>query len=100
MGACYVDNFIEDKETPISESQLQDIFQEDQETDRYENGHMYSGGIGMAEGLRIDHSKKFGSVQEAQDWVDKNADKWGPAIAVRVEGPNDKGWYYGAICAS
>lgn len=100
MGVCYVDNFIEDEETPLSESDLQYAFRDSQEIDLYENGHCYSGGIGMAEGLQIVRDKKFGSFREANEWVEENAQKWGPALAVRVEGPNDKGWYYGAICAS
>lgn len=99
MGACYSGNFIPDDDKPKSEDELKAYFQDEQEIDRYENGHMYSGGIGMAEGLRFVRDKKFGSVGEAQEWVEDNAQKWGPALAVRVEGPNDNGWLYGAICA-
>ncbi|MFW6122448.1 MAG: hypothetical protein ACOC80_16325 [Petrotogales bacterium] len=95
MGACYVGKFVDTD----SEAELKETFNDDQEIDRYENGHMYSGGIGMAEGLDIRRDRSFGSVSEARLWVDDHAQKWGPAIAVRVEGPNECGWYYGAICA-
>lgn len=100
MGACYVGEFVKDDEVPRSEAELKEIFEKNQEVDRYENGHMYSGGIGMAEGLVIDRGKKFGSPRDAEDWIEENAQKWGPALAVRVEGPNERGWFYGAICAS
>ena len=97
MGAAYVTGFCPEQD----KSTVWQLFQEEQEQDRYENGHCYSGGIGMAEGIRFLDDKKFGSVEEAEDWVVDQAQKWGPALAVRVIHPDQSkcGWYYGAWCA-
>jgi hypothetical protein len=70
-----------------------------QEQDRYENGHSYSGGIGMADGLEF-RDETFKTVREARDWLDANAQKWEEALAVRVEGEEGKCWLIGAVCAS
>ena len=97
MGAAYVTGFCPEQD----KSTVQQLFQEEQEQDRYENGHCYSGGIGMAEGISFLDDKKFGSVEEAEEWVVDQAQKWGPALAVRVINPDQSkcGWYYGAWCA-
>lgn len=97
MGAAYVDGFYNEEDKNL----IREDFESDQEIDRYENGHCYSGGIGMANGIRFLDDKQFGSVQEAEDWVADNAPKWGPALAVKVINPDSEksGWYYGAWCA-
>lgn len=97
MGATYVDGFYNSED----KNSVHANFQEEQEIDRYENGHCYSGGIGMAEGIRFLDDKQFGSVQEAEEWLIDEAQKWGPALAVRIINPDPEkcGWYYGAWCA-
>lgn len=49
-----------------------------------ENGmNSYAGHIGIARGLTI-HSKQFNNSESAEEYVEKYAEKWGAAIAVRV----------------
>ena len=97
MGAVYVEGFYNQED----KNAVRENFQEAQEHDRYENGHCYSGGIGMAEGIHFLNDKKFDNIQEAEDWVIDEAQKWGPALAVRIINPdaNKNGWYFGAWCA-
>lgn len=97
MGACYVDGFCPEQDTKV----VSQLFTEAQEEDRYENGHSYSGGFGMADGIRFKHDQKFGSIEEAEEWVVDNAAKWGPALAVQIIHPDPTkcGWYFGAWCA-
>lgn len=56
-------------------------FVADQESDRYENGHSYSGGIGMLDGVsnKVETAEDF---NEAQDWICENAEKWEEAKVV------------------
>ncbi|MDX5370347.1 MAG: hypothetical protein LPL29_13325 [Alphaproteobacteria bacterium] len=80
-------------------------FEAEQDQDRYENGHMYSGGLGMAHGLTFrDDVAPFKTMDEAYEWVETEAEKWGPALAVRVveddAGGSKSAWFIGAICAS
>lgn len=98
MGAVYESGFYPEQD----KSTVRDLFLDEQITDRFENGHCYSGSIGMAEGIEFRDEPKFGSVEEAYPWVEENARKWGPAIAVQIvhPDPNKCGWFYGAICAS
>lgn len=95
MGAQNVGRFV----PKDSKDEVVKDFHNEQEIDRYENGHMYSGGIGMANGIQFT-SEVFGSVEEAGPWLEEHCKKWGPALAVRIDGPRQKGWYYEAICAS
>lgn len=43
----------------------------------------YAGHIGMTNGLEVS-SKVFKNANEAHNYVESNAQKWGPAIAVKV----------------
>ena len=102
MGACFDSRFVEETD----KQKAKEIFVRMQEECRYENGHSYSGGIGMADGVRFT-TKEFDDPQEATEWVEMNAAKWGPALAVRFKGRwrhNDEkeydGWIIGAICSS
>lgn len=78
------------------------IFEEAQRRCRYENGHSYSGGIGMADGLKF-LAWVFETKQEADDWLADHAEKWEAALAVRVA-PKDPTvepyWRIGAWCSS
>jgi len=80
------------------------------EQDRFENGHEYSGTIGMASGIRtFVHPKPLTDKQaeafifgtEARGWQDAKAEKWGPAILVNVRsnGNRKKRWTLGAMCS-
>ena len=96
----------------LTKSEVKVRFDEAQSQDRHENGHSYSGGIGMANGL-VFIGKTFPDIQVAQDWLDENAQKWGPALAVtatdnRLRLWNDTlnpefdkpVWVIGAVCSS
>ena len=97
----------------LTKKQLCDKFDEAQSQCRYENGHSYSGGIGMARGLEIHEEKRFPSLNDAEDWLSDHAAKWDAAKAVRAVddrvslwngGPNpnhgQEVWIIGATCAS
>jgi hypothetical protein len=75
-------------------------FDQAQDQDRYENGHNYSGGFGMARGLTFE-SHTFYSRETAEEWLDRNAQKWESAIAVRFKDTDGvEQWMIGANCAS
>lgn len=76
-------------------------FQKVQDTDRYDNGHSYSGGFGMASGLSFSpQSFAADKEEEAVTWLEDNAQKWGPALAVKVGSDSDQHWLIGAWCSS
>jgi hypothetical protein len=72
-------------------------FEAAQNSDRYENGHSYSGGFGMCDGLVFAQINRVHTEKEAYDWLSDNAQKWGPALAVRL---TDDEWMIGAWCSS
>lgn len=97
MGACF--NSV--KVNNPDRKEVQERFREIQETDLLENGHSYSGTIGMANGI-VFKDKTFPTEYSAEEYVDKTAEKWGPALAVRLVDPDENfdGWFIGAICSS
>lgn len=100
MGACDAQLIIRARNV----KELKDRFETAQDECRHENGHSYSGGIGMANGLTILKPKKgliFLSQSEAANAAEKLAEKWGPAIAAPYMDQNGKHAYYiYAICSS
>jgi len=78
MGANYVELKLKG-----SHQQVRKLFESAQDDDRYENGHCYSGGIGMARGLKF-VSKSFTDEREAAEWIMDHAQKWEEALAVRI----------------
>lgn len=97
MGAYFNEMKVDGSKT---RNEVKEIFSDAQDTDRYENGHSYSGGFGMASGLKFPE-KTFKSEDEALDWLQDNAQKWREALAVTVK-EDDKPacWLIGAWCAS
>jgi len=94
MGANYV-SF----NSRGTESEVRRAFEIEQEQDRFENGHSYSGGIGMARGLAF-KSNVFQSDKEADTWLMDHAQKWEAAIAVIVrEGDCKSHFRIGAWCS-
>lgn len=77
-------------------------FERLQDQDRYENGHSYSGGFGMATGIEFQDGQRFVSEDDAYEWLCDHTEKWGPAIAVQAIGTdgNQFGWFVGATCSS
>lgn len=78
-----------------TETEIRAKFAQIQDQDRYENGHVYSGGFGMAEGLTFTN-KTFATNKEARDWLLDNCQKWDNALAAKV----GDHWVIGAWCAS
>jgi hypothetical protein len=74
-------------------------FAEVQDQDRYENGHSYSGGFGMASGLMF-IDDEFPDAASARDYLDEHCVKWEEARAVWFKHGGDANWMIGAICAS
>ena len=75
-------------------------FRADQESDRYENGHSYSGGIGMCDGIS-NKIQKFETWEEAIEWLDDNAEKWGCAEVIEFKDKNgDTHFLIGGLCSS
>ena len=80
--------------------------------DRFENGHEYSGTIGMANGIQVFVHPKPLTEEQARVWIfgewddasgqykEGKAEKWGPAILVNVVAKNRKRrWFLGAVCS-
>ena len=96
MGACYDEMSVQSTDKAKVKSQ----FEAHQEMDRYENGHSYSGGLGMATGLKFDN-KVFTNEFEASEYLQEKCEKWDDAIAVLIRDKNNNEWYYiGAWCSS
>ena len=96
----------------LTRIEVRSRFTDAQDQDRHENGHSYSGGIGMATGLEF-REDKFPSIDAATDWLCDQAEKYEDALAVRATDdqplrwdgkPNPRYgvelWVIGAICAS
>jgi hypothetical protein len=84
----------------LSQTQVRAKFKEAQEQDRHENGHSYSGGFGMASGLRI-YDRVFSTLDEAANHLEDTCQKWEEARAVRVMTSDGQTFYYiGAWCSS
>jgi hypothetical protein len=96
MGAEYCEMKVKGE----SEKEARKKFEAAQEQDRYDNGHSYSGGFGMAPGLTFT-GKSFSSRQEASDYLAETCEKWEDALAVKYQ--DEKGeinFLIGAVCSS
>lgn len=73
---------------------------EDHSQDLYDNGHSYSGGIGMTNGVKW-LSNVFKTFEEAENYVMDNAEKWEEALAVRYQDEKGEEHYLiGGWCSS
>ena len=95
MGASFMTMQVDGEK---SHAEIAAIFEAEQERDRYENGHEYSGGFGMARGLKFPPGLPFPTIGEANEWLMRGAQKWDAALCVKVASPNV--WLIGAWCAS
>lgn len=111
MGACYdeIEKPIKTKYNLrknawcgiIDKEEIKKWFKDACDDSRYEDGHSYSGCIGMKRELEFQTDKIFKNYIDAYNYVCDNAEKWGPAIAVRYVGSNDQQFVYiGAWCSS
>jgi hypothetical protein len=99
MGANYVSFTVQGTQEEVLKA-----FDRAQEQDRYENGHCYSGGIGMARGLKFVDAVSFVDQAKADQWISDHAEKWDEALAVRILRPGGRRgartYLIGAWCAS
>lgn len=96
MGCIFNDMYLPGH---LTEAEVKTRFEEEQDQDRYENGHCYSGGFGMADGLEFT-GKVFYDPDTAYEWLSKNVKKWEAAKAVRYRYAGKEFWMIGADCAS
>jgi hypothetical protein len=96
MGAAFVGFTIRHiSGVPLTKEEVKKSFDEKQEVCRHENGHRYSGGIGMADGIKF-VCRTFPADDEAYDWLEEHLEKWGPAQAVKLSNGD---WVVGALCS-
>lgn len=109
MGAQYDETTIPND---VTREQLSMAFTKIVDQRAWESGHGgYTGTFAECRGLKV-HDKTFPDTKTAMAYIDGDwdestkaftegaAQKWGPAIAVRIESPKFTGWYIGAICSS
>lgn len=82
MGAIYNEMELDGK---LTSEQVKAAFNERREQDGYEHGMGgYSGSFYEAQGLTFT-GREFNTRDEAAEYLDSHAQKWGPAVAVRVK---------------
>lgn len=98
MGANYVEATMVGK---LSVEEVREEFTALQEAYRYEYGHSgYTGTFAEANGIEFLNTVPFESAASAERFVEAQADKWGPALAVRYKNKESKErWYVGACCS-
>jgi|SRR5580693_2603992 hypothetical protein len=98
MGAEYQQLTIDGEKT---RNEVKALFELAQEDDRYENGHSYSGGFGMADGLQFD-DKTFTGDAAASEYLQDACKKWECARCVTFvnELTGKSFWMIGAWCSS
>lgn len=80
MGASFDMRIVSGKDINEITQKWNDMVQQD----LYENGHSYSGSIGMlGTGFSFD-GKQFETPSEAEDYICDVQEKWGGAIAVQI----------------
>ena len=94
MGANFVDLVFE-KTKLKTKKEVSEHFRIVQDQDTYENGHSYSGTIGMASGLKFEE-KVFTDLDAAYDYLDGRCQKWEHAICVETQSH----WVIGALVSS
>lgn len=83
----------------LSKEQVEKIFEERQEEDRdYYGNDPYNGSWTTFCGIKF-ISKVFDTEDGAVDYILENAEKWGYALAVKVEEPNNCSWLIGGWAA-
>lgn len=111
MGASFASRRLDGK---LSKAEVKAKFEAIQDADRHDNGHSYSGGLGMTSGLTfVDKQPTFATVDLALNWIQDEAEKWENALCVRAVGapwamskdepapaPDAEVWVIGAWCSS
>lgn len=98
MGATFQSMTVDGS---VQRNDVKVLFENAQESDRYENGHSYSGGFGMATGL-VFENRTFDSAEEAEEYLAMTScQKWEDAKCVTFKDKDGKAkWLIGAWCAS
>lgn len=82
------------------QTKIQDCWKRDVEQSLYEDGHSYSGEIGML-GTRIASWIDLADTDErAHDYITEKHQKWNPALAVSCIRNGEKYWVIGGWCSS
>ena len=96
MGAQYNFMVIKDDGKPRPFSDVKTKFDGVMESAAYDYGHAgYTGSWAECDGI-VMKGGSFGSADSADEWLQEKAEKWGPALAVRIP----QGWAIGAWCSS
>jgi hypothetical protein len=82
---------------PSSKATVKKLWKQAVKDDLYDNGHSYSGSIGMLGGDIDWRPEKFGTADEAEAFLAETHEKWEPPLAVELEGG---GWVVGGWCSS
>jgi hypothetical protein len=87
--------------TQAKKEELNKIFNDHVEQCFYDLGHAgYTGSMAECDGWTLS-SKVFVSSEDAEEWLINKAEKWGPAIAVRIQPEQEYPyWLFGAWCSS
>jgi len=95
MGAADVGGVLRGTEPEARKELLARI-----ELSRVQDGNSYSGAIGMVDGIKR-VQKHFCSIELAYEWLEENAEKWGPALLVTAHDfkSDEKVFVFGALCA-
>lgn len=99
MGAEFQSTVLEGG---LSKKQVESSFQEIVAQALYDYGHAgYTGTFAEADGIKFPTEKVFDSNDEARRYVDDNADKWGPALAVKCKDTDGSiEWFLGGWFSS
>jgi|TARA_B110001454_G_scaffold60380_1_gene59023 hypothetical protein len=79
----------------LTKSQVEDSFKGDQETSAYENGHRYSGCIGVMP-FGIEWKSNMEDSVEAEEFISSNHRKWDKAWGIKTE----SSYIVGGWCSS
>lgn len=83
----------------LGKDKIMDRWESACEVSRYEDGHSYSGGIGMLGGSPQWQDKQFETADEAEDFIAENHSKYSAPMAVSYN--SSKGelyWMIGGWC--
>lgn len=100
MGAVYQETVFQN---PTADPQeVRDYGQALIEKAEWDHGHMgYSGSFAEADGVTV-LAEMFNDGEEASQWLNDNAEKWGPMLAVKVVPEIEEVapfWLIGAWCS-